>query len=52
MNAYEIYIRNPTTGERCWAIKLVWSNRSMINSYPHFDCVIAINDCQPTEYWI
>jgi len=52
MNAYEIYVRNPLTGERGWDIKFVWSNRAMIESYPHFDCVITVNDCQPEEYWV
>jgi len=51
MKAYEIYTKNPETGEEGWDIKLVWSTPDMIELYPHFDCVVTINDCQPTEIW-
>lgn len=52
LKAYEIYVKNPDTGERGWDIRLVWSTPDMIESYPDFDCVITVNDCRPDEVWL
>ena len=51
MTAFEIYVKNPETGEEGWEIKLVWSTEEKIVTYPHFDCVITRNDCHPDETW-
>jgi hypothetical protein len=51
MKAYEIYTKNPTTGQLGWDIKFVWSTPDMIKLYPDFDCIISVNDCQPDEVW-
>ena len=44
---YEIYTKNPDTQESGWAIKFVYANKDRIESFPHFDCVITIDDCPP-----
>ena len=41
---YEIYTKNPETGEKGWDIKFVLSTRDMIKSFPDFDVVITIDD--------
>lgn len=51
VKAYEIYVKNPITGEEGWDIKTVWSTDELIKTYPDFDCIITINDCNPTEIW-
>lgn len=44
LNTYEIYTKNPETGERGWNIEFVTSTDRLIKSYPDFDCVITKND--------
>lgn len=47
MNIYEIYTKNPETGESGWDIKWVMAeNRQQVSMFPFFDCVITVND-----YW-
>ena len=41
---YEIYTKNPETGERGWDIKFVLSTRDMIESFPDFDVIITVDD--------
>ena len=51
---YEIYTKHPDTGETGWDIKWVLSTRDRIKSYPHFDCIITVDDgfIRPdTEEW-
>ena len=47
--AYEIYTKCPDTGTLGWDIARVWSTPDRIEQYPDFDCIITINDCNPTE---
>ncbi len=44
MHTYEIYTKNPETGEGGWDIKLVRSIDELIKKYPNFDCIITKND--------
>lgn len=44
-NIYEIYTKNPETGETGWEIKFVLASPSTIKSFPNFDCIITVNDC-------
>ena len=41
---YEIYTKNPETGEKGWDIKWVNASEDRIRSFPNFDCVITIDD--------
>ena len=49
LKAYEIYTKCPDTGTLGWDIARVWSTPDRIEQYPDFDCIITINDCNPTE---
>ena len=49
LKAYEIYTKCPETGTLGWNIVTVWSTPDRIEQYPNFDCVITVNDCNPTE---
>lgn len=40
-DGYEIYTKNPETGETGWDIKLVLSTRERLEDYPDFDCIIC-----------
>lgn len=44
IKAFEIYVKNPETGELGWDIVFVWSTEKLIVTYPHFDCIITRND--------
>ena len=45
MNVYEIYTKNPITGEGGWDIKFVEAeSREQVKSFPHFDDIITVND--------
>ncbi len=44
VNIYEIYTKNPATGEGGWKIAWVRTSVDKISSFPDFDCVISIND--------
>ncbi len=45
MNIYEIYIKNPHTGEGGWEIKWVQAeSKEQVSKFPLFDCVISVND--------
>ena len=41
---YEIYTKNPDTGETGWTIKWVRATKEGIKTFPHFDCIITIDD--------
>ena len=41
---YEIYTKNPKTGESGWDIKFVLATKSTIKLYPNFDCIITVDD--------
>ena len=41
---YEIYTKNPITGETGWDIKFVYATINTIKSLPHFDCVITVDN--------
>ena len=44
-NTYEVYTKNPITGERGWDIKFVEAeNEEQLQQFPNFDCVISVND--------
>lgn len=43
-HTYEIYTRNPETGERGWDIVFVYASRENIESYPNFDCIVTVDD--------
>lgn len=49
LKAYEIYTKCPDTGTLGWDIARVWSTSDRIEQYPNFDCIITVNDCDPTE---
>ena len=45
LNIYEIYTKNPVTGEAGWEIKFVEAeNVQQLEQFPLFDCVISVND--------
>ena len=41
---YEIYTKNPATGERGWDIKFVLATEAGIKRYPDFDCIVTVDD--------
>ena len=52
VHSYEIYTKNPETGEGGWDIMLVRSTDNLIEHFPHFDCIITKNDCTPETDWL
>jgi hypothetical protein len=44
-HVFEIYTKNPKTGQTGWDIKFVYASDVTIKTFPHFDCVITRDDC-------
>ena len=55
LNTYEIYTKDPQTGEGGYDIHFVQSTDNLIKDYPLFDCIITKNDGEATnqfiDYW-
>ncbi len=49
VHTYEIYVKNPRTGESGWDIHYVKSTDDLIKCYPEFDCIITKNDTAGKE---
>lgn len=49
IHTYEIYTRNPETGEGGWQIEHVRSTDYLIRQFPLFDCIITKNDVHVSE---
>jgi len=49
INTYEIYTKNPETGETGWDIELVKSTDKLISFFPNFDVVITKNDATESD---
>ena len=41
---FEIYTKNPDTGETGWDIEFVRSTPLKVQTFPNFDCIIEAND--------
>lgn len=55
-NVYEIYTKDPETGQTGWEIEIVLSTDELIKTYPNFDCIITKNDPffsnKPKKVWL
>ena len=43
-HTYEIYTKNPETGETGWDILFVYASAKTIKQFPNFDCIITVDD--------
>jgi hypothetical protein len=43
-HVYEIYTKDPVTGETGWDIVWVRATRDTISKYPNFDVIITVDD--------